>query len=108
VEIVDDSSAQGSKYFNRIRLENYTDFNGFEETWLMGDVLTPYGIVSVYSQGGEQDRFSKYTRLEIVVNGRYLTRVFNKRYTSRGLVTKVRQWIADLIEEGTLSDVSHA
>lgn len=53
------------------------------ETYLQGEVITPQGIVTVYSQGGP--RWFTASSYRIVVNGRLHTRGEKRRRTKRGL-----------------------
>lgn len=65
--------------------------------WTDGEVLTPFGIVAVYAQGDKAKGESFHTRLDFVFDGRLYMRNFeNKRYSSRGLVTKAYEFAAEI------------
>ena len=64
------------------------------ENYLDGHVLTPHGIVSCYSQGSATD--TPHTSLTVVINGRMYTRGFNRRYSTRGMVTLAARFAAEL------------
>ena len=61
---------------------------GFSRTeerdgWTDGEIVTPWGIVSVYAQG--DDEYTHHTRLDFVHGGRLHIRNFSgKRYTDSG------------------------
>jgi hypothetical protein len=65
--------------------------------YVEGCVLTPNGIVAVYSQGSEKDVPS--TNLDFVWEGRLYSRTIKRRYTQRGLVTVANRF-ADEIRGG--------
>lgn len=58
--------------------------------YLIGNVVTKLGIVSVYSQGGDPDR--RHTRLDFAYNGKLWIRNIRRRFTQRGLVTLANRW----------------
>jgi len=62
-----------------------------EYNFLDGSVITPYGMVSVYSHGDEKS--SGYTRLDTVIDGRRFSRSIYRRYTRRGLVVVAGRWL---------------
>lgn len=65
------------------------------ENWTDGEVVTPWGIVSVYAQGDENT--TKHTRLDFVWGGRLHMRNFSgKRYSKRGIKTKAMQFAKDI------------
>lgn len=65
------------------------------EGWTDGEVLTPYGIVTVYAQGDAEN--SPHTRLDFVWDGRLYMRNFDgKRYTARALVTKAMEFATEI------------
>lgn len=84
MEITNDHVSIG-KGFGRIRHNQFG--------WLDGEVVTPHGIVSVYAQG-DNENFSM-TRLDFAHRGFLYMRTFDKRYTSRGIVTKAKQFAKD-------------
>lgn len=87
MKVHDDSMAVGRKGFSRLMT--------MKEGWTDGDVVTPWGIVSVYAQG--DDRYRHHTRLDIVHNGRLYMRDFHgKRYSPRGLVMKAMQFAREI------------
>lgn len=67
------------------------------EGWTDGDVVTYYGIVSVYAQGDEDSYYS--TGLQFAYEGRLYGRTFLKRYTPRGIVTKANEFVQDVIRD---------
>ena len=69
-----------------------------EYNYLEGTVTTPYGMVSVYSQGDEKS--SAYTRLDIVINGRQFSRSIYRRYTQRGLVVVAGRFAEEIATTG--------
>ena len=70
------------------------DRNGGE--WIDGVVVLPEGFVHCYAQGDE--RYSNRTRLNFILNGVMHTRSFKVRYSKRGMVTKAKQFVAELIQ----------
>lgn len=64
--------------------------------YLEGCVITPHGIVAVYSQGGENEVPS--TNLTFVYEGRVYSRTIPKSYTQRGLVTVANRYAQEVIE----------
>jgi hypothetical protein len=61
-----------------------------------GTVTTPHGIVDCYAQGNDKERHS--TWLRFVYQGYVYHRAFSgKRYTHRGIVTKARQFVNEVI-----------
>jgi hypothetical protein len=67
--------------------------------WTEGDVLTPDGIVSVYSQDGESTR-DRHTRLDFVAHGRlYMRHINGKCYSHRGLVTIAARFAAEMVSQ---------
>ncbi len=67
-------------------------YNGY----VSGSVVTPHGIVSVYSQGDEDSFYA--SQLHFAFNQRLYTRHFDKRYTPMGLVTKARRFAKEIID----------
>lgn len=63
--------------------------------YLEGCVITPHGIVAVYSQGSATETPS--TNLTFVYGGRVYQRTIPKRYTKRGLVTVANRYAGDVI-----------
>jgi hypothetical protein len=64
---------------------------------ITGLVATPFCFVSVTSY--YHARSLNMSRLEIVKDGRSYDRRFNKAFTQRGLVTKAKQFAAELHRE---------
>lgn len=60
-------------------------------TYHLGCVGTDHGFVHVYSQGGWA-----CTRMQFIRNGRVHERTFDKTFTSRGLVTKAKQFAEEV------------
>lgn len=71
----DDSSAVGTGW-NRLH---------FRGTYTDGNVVTPYGIVQVYSQ-------DEFTIMTFVIEGRMYRREWKRGYTERGLVRLAKQF----------------
>ena len=69
--------------------ESHARWNYGQKDWDEGEVVTKYGIISVYMQG-DDDHFH-HTRLDMVVDGRLHIWSFEKRYTRRGAVMKANQ-----------------
>jgi hypothetical protein len=65
--------------------------------YLDGCVVTEHGIVQVYSQGSKLETPS--TSLSFAFNGRFYCRSINRRFTSRGLVTKASDFAAEIVEK---------
>ena len=63
---------------------------------LEGCVATPYGIVFVFAEDDDKGGCSSF---EFVWRKRYYVRLFNKRYTERGLMTKAKQFAAEIAEQ---------
>ena len=82
----DDSMQLGKRGYGRIdTTKGYAD----------GEVLTPFGIVSVYAQGDQQN--APHTRLHFVWYGRLHMRSFSgKRYSPRGIVTKAMEFAREI------------
>ncbi len=67
--------------FSRIRHENTNSGD-----YLLGEVVTPYGVVIAYSQG--YDKNSSFSRLDYAFKGQLFIRNFtNKRFSRQYLVT---------------------
>jgi hypothetical protein len=66
------------------------------ESWEVGTVLTPNGIVDVYAQ-------DDYTRLDFVHAGRLHIRTYRKRYGKRGIVTLAGRMARDISANAKLS-----
>jgi hypothetical protein len=62
--------------------------------WTEGVVFTPHGIVEVYAQGDDVHRHS--TRLRFFKDGYVYCRLWNKRYSHRGIATKAKQFAKEL------------
>lgn len=67
-----------------------------ESGWTDGEVVTPYGIVSVYAQGDKENWH--LTRLDFAHKNRMYIRSFRKRYTHRGIVTKANRFAQEIVE----------
>ena len=74
--------------------------DGFSRTedrggWTDGEIVTPWGIVSVYAQGDAEN--ANHTRLDFVHAGRLHMRNFHgKRYSRRGIKTKAMQFAKEI------------
>jgi hypothetical protein len=84
--VVNDS-AKTSGTYNRINTEEVEGHYKFKE----GCVLTPQGIVQVYSQEG-------YTRMWFVYGGRTYGRHFNKGYSERYLATLAHRFAKEITQ----------
>lgn len=83
----DDSMSLEKRGYGRIEVR--------KEGWTDGEVLTPFGIVTVYAQGDAEN--VPHTRLDFVWNGRLYMRNFgDKRYSPRGIVTKAMKFAAEI------------
>ena len=69
-------------------------FYNREYDCLDGYVITPHGIVLATSEG--DSTHEPYTRLTFVWNDRFIYRIFYKRYSSRGLATKAKQFAREI------------
>ena len=66
-----------------------------KEGWVEGCVVTRHGIVSVYAQGSEG--YDHYTRLDFAAAGKwYIREIRGKRYSVRGIVTKAKEFAAEI------------
>jgi hypothetical protein len=64
--------------------------------YLDGTVSTPHGIVSCYAQGDKSSY--RFSSLSFIYRGIDYRRNFNgKRYSSRGLVTKAKEFANEII-----------
>lgn len=71
-----------------------TDRDGYTD----GEVITPWGFVSVYAQGDE--RHHHCTRLDFVHDGFMHTKQFNdKRYTKRAIKTKAFEFAKEVVND---------
>lgn len=83
----DDSISLQKRGYGRVEVR--------KEGWMDGDVLTPYGIVTVYAQGDAEN--VPHTKLDFVWRGRLHIRNFNgKRYSARGIVTKAMEFATEI------------
>lgn len=83
----DDSMSLARRGYGRI--------NVHKDGWTDGEVVTPFGIVSVYAQGDDENR--PHTRLDFAWDGRLYMRNFDgRRYSPRGLVTKAMQFASEI------------
>jgi hypothetical protein len=64
--------------------------------WLDGDVVTPLGIASVYTQGGNDSHY--YTRIDVAHKGKLHIRNIGRRFTQRGLVRMARKFIEEIVK----------
>ena len=64
--------------------------------YLQGDVVTPYGIVVAYSQGGADEYHS--TNLQMVQGGRLYSVSFNRKYTQRGIATLANRFARNIAQ----------
>lgn len=62
-----------------------------------GELVTREGSVTMYMQGG--DVRSRFTQINFSYGGRLHMRTYRKRYTRRGVVTKAKQFVADVCDE---------
>lgn len=65
--------------------------------YLKGCVVTPDGIVQVYSQQDE----NPYTFLSFALCGRMYSRTFKRFYSARFLTTLATRFIEEIVEEVT-------
>lgn len=73
--------------------------NTYKEGWMDGEVYTPHGIVIVYAQG-DKNISPFVTTLRLMNKGVVYVRSFGgKRYSSRGIVTKAKQFAKEISEE---------
>lgn len=100
LHVSDESYAVGKGHANIV--EEKLESNG--STWLQGEVHTPRGIVSVYSQG--DDTFRPSTQLKMIVLGRCHTRRMNRRFTARGLITKAKAFASEFETDAILMNPS--
>ena len=83
----DDSMSLARRGYGRIEVR--------KDGWTDGEVVTPFGIVSVYAQGDAENQ--PHTRLDFAWNGRLYMRNFDGvRYSPRGLVTKAMQFASEI------------
>jgi hypothetical protein len=66
-----------------------TETKSTHGTYYMGAVRTPLGYVTVYSE-------EKHTSLSVIQNGYEVTRVYDRGYTKKGLVTLARRFIEEM------------
>jgi hypothetical protein len=66
-----------------------TETKSTHGTYYMGAVRTPLGYVTVYSE-------EKHTSLSLIQDGYEVTRVIDRGYTKRGLVTIARRFIEEV------------
>jgi len=78
---------------NWIRTRKLDDGTTYED----GCVITPFGIVSLYSQGDE--KYFPNTDLRFVHNGTHYSRSIQKRYSKRYLVTLAHRFAKDIVGE---------
>jgi hypothetical protein len=70
------------------------DCNESHGAWIEGSVLTIFGIVLAYSQGGNGN--ANHTTLEFVCNRRCYVRSWERRYTKRGVSRLAKQFAEDV------------
>ena len=64
--------------------------------WTEGSIATEHGIVSVYSQGYNDNR--DFTRLDLVHDGYCHCRsIKGKRYSHRGLITQAKRFASEIV-----------
>lgn len=81
----------------KVEKRGYSRIEERREGWTDGEVITPWGVVSVYAQG--DDTHAHHTRLDFVFAGRQWIRDFSgKRYSTRGLKTKAMQFAKEIHE----------
>ena len=79
---------------NRIHLNKTQD----GETYHEGAVLTEFGTLTVYAQGGE--RYDPHSRIDFAYKGRVYVRNFMKtRLTPRGLVMLGRRFAREIVRK---------
>lgn len=78
-----------------IRADSSVGSDGLKREWLYGVVATPWGLVSVYSQGGSRP-YSAYT---IVLDGREYRGSERVGRPKRGLALKAGQFARDCYGE---------
>jgi len=72
------------------------EYSGVMCVTVLGTVNTPNGIVRVSSYKECDKRNLQQSYMEIIKEGREHTRYFEKAYSSRGLVTKAKQFAKDV------------
>ena len=92
MKLTTDSMALCGRTIGRVTTErtNSGDYND-------GCVVTPYGIVSVYAQGGGNS--FPHTRLDFGLGGRLYMEQRNVRLTKRGLATAAKRFAKRITEE---------
>ena len=88
-----DSSWPTGRGYSIIERRQYTTLGGECLEWTDGEVITPDGIVTVLAQNNPD-----LSRLDYVFEGRVYSRSYRKRYSSRGLVTKAKQFAREIAE----------
>lgn len=68
------------------------------ESYLDGDVLTPWGIVTVYSENEELGGNMNLARFDFVFDGILYIRTFKRSFTERGLTLMARKFAKEIAE----------
>ena len=90
-----DSSWPIGRGYSIIQHRRYKPRWGEELEWIAGEVITPDGIVFVMAQSNPN-----LSRLDYAFEGRVYSRSYRKRYSSRWLVTKAKQFAREIVEGG--------
>ncbi len=77
-----------------------------EDGTLSGTVKTQNGFVEVYSQGCSG--YVPSTTLEFIFNSRGYSRIINRHYSSRYLVTVAKKFAKEIVEKYKTSRISYA
>lgn len=72
----------------------YDEWGG--QPWFEGDIVTPLGIVKVYSQAGD----SPYSRYDMVIGGRWVCLTEGESRTKIGLAKKAHELIKQEARDG--------
>lgn len=85
----------------KITTEKYSLANrGFSRikdhgNYLLGEVVTPHGVVIAYSQGYSDGDF-KYSRLDLSHKGTHYMRNIDRSYSSQYLVTLAKRFAKEI------------
>lgn len=63
-----------------------------DKLYLDGEIITPFGVVSVYSQKG-------YSKFDVAHGMRHYMRSSYRSYSRRGLVTQAMRFIKEIIRK---------
>jgi hypothetical protein len=73
------------------RIETHQPY-GYDQ----GLVVTQFGYVSVYAQGGGASKGTHHTSLHFMWRGREYTRYIAKRHSKRGIVTLADRFASEI------------